>query len=159
MTDERTARPAMQAATPFDPHQAGPFMMRFGHGAFLGTRFRDAGEDWCELEQPWREDLVGQPERDVLASGPILSMMDMATSMAVWTRRGVFVPHVTLDLKVDYMQPATRGSVVIGRGECYKLTRSMSFVRGIAYEEALGMDDPIAHVTGAFMLLQGEKEG
>ncbi len=40
---------------------------------------------------------------------------------------------------------------MIGRGECLKLTRSIAFVRGIAYDET--PDDPLAHVAGTFMLM------
>ena len=59
--------------------------------------------------------------------------------------------RATLDLRVDYLRPATPGRTVIGRGECLKVTRSIAFVRGIAYDET--PDDPLAHVAGTFMLM------
>ena len=31
----------------------------------------DHGDDWVELELPWREDLLGEEGQRVLASGPI----------------------------------------------------------------------------------------
>jgi acyl-coenzyme A thioesterase PaaI-like protein len=63
---------------------------------------------------------------------------------------GRFQPIVTIDLRLDYLRPATRGETVIARCECYKLTRSIGFVRGVAH----GGDEqrPIAHATGTFML-------
>ena len=89
----------------------------------------------------------------MLASGPIISLMDNATSMAVWTLARRFVPHATLDLRVDYMRAAEPGKTVIGHGECYKLTRTISFIRGIAHDgDPL---DPVAHVTGTFMATHG----
>ena len=51
------------------------------------------------------------------------------------------------------MRAAVPGRTVIGRGECYKLTRNISFIRGIAYDA--DPDDPIAHVTGTFMATHG----
>ena len=42
-------------------------------------------------------------------------------------------------------------TTVIGRGECYKMTRNFAFVRGIAYDESI--DDPLAHVVGSFILV------
>jgi len=39
---------------------------------------------------------------------------------------------------------------VIGRGECYRLTRRVAFVRGMAHEGDPA--DPIAHVAGTFMM-------
>ena len=100
----------------------------------------------------WGGSDVGIPGSGVLASGPIISLMDNATSMAVWTLRGPFTPQVTVDLRVDYMRAATPGKTVIGRGECYKLTRSIAFVRGIAHDGDI--NDPVAHVAGTFMVLE-----
>ena len=77
--------------------------------------------------------------------------MDMAASFAVWIRRGRFVAHATLDLRVDYLRPARPGQTVIGRGECYRLTRSIAFVRGQAHDGDPA--DPIAHVAGTYMNL------
>ena len=118
---------------PFDVER---FATRFvgGHGGRLGIAYHAHGPAWVELALPWRADLVGEPETDVLASGPIVALMDMATSFAVWHKRGEFVPHATLDLRVDYLRPARPGQTVIGRGECYRLTRAISFVRGQAVD-------------------------
>ena len=122
-----------------------------GHGGALGLRYHAHGADWAELALPYDPRLVGDPMRGVLASGPIITMMDMATSLSVWMKRGRFSPQATVDLRVDYLRPAVPGRTVIGRGECLRLTRSIAFVRGVAYDEAI--DDPLAHVAGTFMLL------
>lgn len=122
-----------------------------GHGGRIGIAYHAQGDDWVEMALPYRDDMIGDPDSGVLASGPIVALMDMATSLAIWTRRGRFVPHATLDLRVDYLRGATPGRTVIGRGECYALKRSISFVRGIAHDG--DPDDPIAHVAGTFMNL------
>ena len=126
---------------------------RFGHGGALGIGYRGHGEDWAELDLPYAPQLVGNPASGVVASGPIISLMDMATSLGVWIRAGAFVAHATLDLRVDYLRPATAHRTVIGRGECYRLTRSIAFVRGQAHDG--DPDDPIAHVAGTFMAPEG----
>ena len=120
-----------------------------GHGAAIGIVYHDHGEDWAELALPWREDLVGMPDDGILASGPIVSLMDMATSLAVWTKLGGFRPQATLDLRVDYLRPATPGRTIVGRGICYRTSRSVAFVRGIAHDG--DPDDPVANVTGTFI--------
>jgi uncharacterized protein (TIGR00369 family) len=137
----------------FDPGLAAKMMTRHGHGGWLGQSYHAHGPDWFELALPWREELVGVSQTGVLASGPIISLMDNATSMSVWTLAGRFVPHATLDLRVDYMRAAVPGRTVIGRGECYKLTRTIAFIRGVAYDE--DPDDPVAHVIGTFMATHG----
>ncbi len=122
-----------------------------GHGERLGIAYHAHGNDWCELALPFREDLIGDPARGVLASGPILTLMDMATSVGVWLKRGSFLSHATLDLRIDYLRPAVAGRTVIGHGECYRVARQVAFVRGQAHDG--NPDDPLAHVAGTFMLL------
>ena len=122
-----------------------------GHAGLLGIEYHDHGEGWVELALPYDEGQIGDPSRGVIASGPILTLMDMATSMSVWVKRGTFAPQATLDLRVDYLRPATPGRTVIGRGECIRLTRSIAFVRGQAHDGDPA--DPLAHVAGTFMLL------
>ena len=135
----------------FDPVRFMDYATRegSGHGAALGIAYHAHGEDWVELALPWRAELVGMPATGVPASGPIISLMDMATSLSVWMKLGAFRPQATLDLRVDYLRPAVPGRTVIGRGGCYRLTRSVAFVRGIAHDG--DPDDPVANVTGTFM--------
>lgn len=135
----------------FDAEQAGKFFFRAGHTGWLGLRYADHGGNWVELELPWREDLLGERDRPVLASGPIISLMDMASGMSIWQTKGVFTPIATLDLRVDYQRPARERSAVWGRVECYRTTRSAAFVRGIAHDG--DRDDPVAHVAGVFMTI------
>lgn len=133
-----------------------------GHAGTLGIVYHGRSDDsasdrWVELALPYADTLIGDPASRVLASGPIIALMDMATSVAVWVQRGKFAPQATLDLRVDYLRPAVPGRTVIGRGECLKLTRSIAFVRGIAYDES--PDDPLAHVAGTFMLMDAPAPG
>lgn len=124
-----------------------------GHGATLGIRYHAHGPDWVELALPYDPRLVGEPATGVIASGPVLALMDMATAVAAWLRRGQFAPQATLDLRIDYLRAAAPGRTVIGRGECYRLTRSIAFVRGQAHDGDPA--DPLAHVAGTFMLTDG----
>ncbi|QKR98233.1 PaaI family thioesterase [Sphingomonas sp. CL5.1] len=124
-----------------------------GHAGRLGVRFHAMGENWLELALPYSEELIGNEESGVIASGPIIAMMDVATSIAVWQRIGGFAPHATLDLRIDYLRPARPGRTVIGRAECLRVARSISFTRGIAHDGDI--DDPIAHVAATFMVPSG----
>lgn len=141
----------VKAASGFNAMEAGKWFFRGGHPGWLGLKYSDHGDNWVELEMPWREDLLGEPERAVLASGPIVSLMDMASGMSIWQANKVFLPVATLDLRVDYQRPARERSAVWGRVECYRTTRSAAFVRGIAHDG--DRDDPVAHVAGVFMTI------
>ncbi|MEP0191439.1 MAG: PaaI family thioesterase [Erythrobacter sp.] len=135
----------------FDAEEAGKLFFKGGHTGWLGLRYGSHGENWVELELPWREDLLGEPDRPVLASGPIVSLMDMASGMAIWQTMGSFKPVATLDLRVDYQRAARECSAVWGHVECYRMTRSAAFVRGVAHDG--DADDPIAHIAGVFMTI------
>ena len=137
----------------FDPALIAQVMNRRGHGGFIGLRYVTHGDDWIEVALPWRADLVGVPETGVLASGPIITLLDNATSMSVWVKSGLFRPQATLDLRLDYVRAATPGKTVIARAECYRLTRSAAFVRGLAHDG--DPTDPVAHAAGVFMTVEG----
>ena len=116
----------------FDPAAASPFLLSGGHPGWLGLAYRDHGPDWVELALPWREELMGDDVRRVIASGPIFSMLDM---------------------RVDYQRPAGERADVIGRCECYRTTRSAAFVRGIAHDG--DPDDPVATMAAVYMTIGG----
>ena len=151
MNDAEPAFPFVPGA-PFDPAVVARMMNGRGHGGFLGLRYVAHGDDWIEVALPWRADLVGVPETGVLASGPIITLLDNATSMSVWVKSGAFRPQATLDLRLDYVRAATPGKTVIARAECYRLTRSAAFVRGLAHDGDPA--DPVAHAAGVFMTVE-----
>ncbi len=129
--------------------------IRFGgHGGRLGIRFHARAADWIEMALPYSDALIGDEASGVIASGPIIAMMDLATSFAIWSRIKTFVPQATLDLRIDYLRPARPGRTVIGRAECLRVARSIAFTRGIAHDGDL--DDPIAHVAATFMIPSGQ---
>ena len=135
----------------FDPEAASPFLFAGGHPGWLGLTYRDHGEDWTELTLPWREDLMGDDVRRVIASGPIFSLLDMGGGMAIWTREKRFVPVATLDMRVDYQRPAGERADVIGRCECFRTTRSAAFVRGIAHDGDPA--NPVATMAAVYMTI------
>jgi uncharacterized protein (TIGR00369 family) len=133
----------------FDPERFTEIANQVGHGGALGILYIGHGPDWVELGLDYKKSLIGVIETGVIASGPIISLMDMATSMAIWVKLGRFRPQATLDLRVDYLRPAQPGRRIHGRGECYGVTKNIAFVRGLAHDG--DREDPVAHVTGTFM--------
>ncbi|QMW24370.1 PaaI family thioesterase [Sandaracinobacteroides saxicola] len=135
----------------FDPATIVDRFVRYvPHHRTLGLRFLAAGDGWAELELPYAPHLVAYPDTGVIASGAIFSLMDSASGISVIMALKRWVQHATLDLRADYLRPATPGATVVGRAETYKLTRSVAFVRGIAHDGDPAR--PVAHVTGTFMM-------
>jgi acyl-coenzyme A thioesterase PaaI-like protein len=77
--------------------------------------------------------------------------------MASMLTRGAFEPHATLDLRTDYVRSPKPQATVTARGECYRMTRQIAFVRGLAHDGDPA--DPIAHVTGTFMFAASKLTG
>ena len=138
----------------FDPALVNKFMGKHGHSGFLETEYIGHGENWVELAIDWREDLVADPETGILASAVIISLMDNATSMSIWTKLNEFRPQATMDLRIDYLRPSPSGQRVYGRGICYHLTNSIGFVRGFAHNG--NPDEPLAHASGTFIRTGGQ---
>lgn len=108
------------------------------------------------MRLPYRGDLVGDPVNGVLAGGVITALLDGACGMAVMAALVRPAAVATLDLRIDYLRPATAGRDVIARAECYRLTRHVAFARALAYHDS--PEDPVASAAGAFMLTRRHRK-
>jgi len=72
----------------------------------LGVRVDRIEEDRVRLFIPFREDLLGHADSNMIHGGVISTLADICGGFAVWTRceRNDFV--VTITLSVDYLRPA-----------------------------------------------------
>lgn len=120
------------------------------HAKALGLKVTRLSRGRAFGRAPFRDDLVGDPDTGVIAGGVIIAFLDHLAGMAALTMLDQIAPIATLDLRIDYMRAAHPRADVMAAAHCYKLTRSIAFVRAVAYDES--EDDPIANATGAFML-------
>jgi uncharacterized protein (TIGR00369 family) len=116
----------------------------------IGAQFERLEGDTVSLILPYREDLIGDPQTGVIAPGVVTAMLDQGCGIAVWARMNEFKPVATLDLRIDYMRPAKRFERLRIEANCYKLTKSIAFVRGFAFDETA--DDPVAAAQAAFVI-------
>jgi uncharacterized protein (TIGR00369 family) len=119
--------------------------------AALGFRFVSVSPGRGSLEVPWREDLVGDPDTNVIAGGVVTSLLDHTCGMAMAAAAGEApFSTATLDLRIDYMRPAAPRTGVTAEAHCYKLTRTIGFVRAEAWDVDRG--DLVATAQAAFIL-------
>ncbi|HAC59029.1 PaaI family thioesterase [Parvibaculum sp.] len=120
------------------------------HAKAIGLKVEHAkrGEAW--LSVPYAENLIGNPETGVIHGGVITSLLDNACGIAVQLALPERMSIATLDLRIDYMKPATPKLGLMAHTHCYKVTKNIAFVRGTAYHT--DEEDPIATCVGTFML-------
>jgi uncharacterized protein (TIGR00369 family) len=116
----------------------------------LGFEVVDVGPARVTMKTPYRKDLIGDPETGVIAGGVITALLDHVCGAAVMAALVDRQSIATLDLRIDYMRGAEPGRDILAAAHCYKITRSVAFVRALAYEDS--QDNPIANATGAFMI-------
>jgi len=136
LTDEINRR--VQGYVPHN-RELGLEVIDFRHGR---------GEAWMRL--PYADRLVGDPETGVLHGAAITTLMDAACGMAVMIKLGTGANIATVDLRIDYLKPGRPKQDVIAHTECFKLTRTIAFVRGLAHHPD-APDDPIASVAATFI--------
>jgi uncharacterized protein (TIGR00369 family) len=113
---------------------AGRFWRRFGsegHNGFLQIQYVSHGTDHVVVKAPCLPELYAPSER-IFPDGVLITLLDMAGTLAVWTRLGHFKPHATLDLRLDHIEAIPTGVEIKAYAECYHLTEQVAYVRGNA---------------------------
>ncbi len=116
--------------------------------AALGFELVSVEAGVASMAVPWRADLVGDPATGVMAGGVITTLLDHVCGLSVSSLVATEFALATLDLRIDYMRAAEPGRTVIALARCYKVTRSIAFVRASAFEDDEA--DPVATAQAAF---------
>lgn len=122
------------------------------HGQAIGIEMVGTEGRKCTVKVPYAEHLVGDPDTGIIHGGVITATLDNASGWAircheVW-HEGISM--ATLDIRIDYMKPATPGRDLLVQSECFKVTRNVAFVRAFAYQDDI--EDPVATSVASFML-------
>lgn len=122
------------------------------HVAELGIEMVHSARGMAIMKLPYHERLVGNPETGVIHGGAVTTLIDTVCGLATITAPDEPSRIATLDLRIDYLRPATPQRHLFARAEVYKLTRNIAFLRAEAYE-----DDPrdlVASAIGTFMFVR-----
>lgn len=120
------------------------------HAHYLGMRVVEIGAGFAICTLPYRDELIGDPQRRVVFGGAITTLLDHASGIAVACALEELIPVATIDLRVDYLRAARPGRDLFARSDCHKVTRNVAFVRAVAYDDDPA--EPFASCMGAFML-------
>jgi uncharacterized protein (TIGR00369 family) len=140
-----------------EPH---PLLMEFlrtgyvaggGHSRALGMKFVSVEPGRGSIRLPWREDLVGNTATGVLSGGVVTALLDHVCGLAVLSSMTKPGSTATLDLRIDYQRPAEPGRDLISEAHCYKVTRSVAFVRASAYDDDPA--HPVATAQATFVMI------
>src|SRR5215472_18170066 len=120
----------------------------YGRASGLKIDRAGRGEAWSSL--PYQAVFVGDIESGVIHGGVVTAMLDESCGMAVQLALDGTRAIATLDLRIDYQRPATPGLDISAHSICFRVTRSIAFVRSTAYQES--EDHPVATATACFMI-------
>lgn len=123
----------------------------FPYSKALGLAVERFAPGELDLSMPYSEALIGDPETGVIHGGAVSALMDTTCGGAVMAHPKASLQTATLDLRIDYMRPANPGQQITAKATCYHVTRSVAFVRGVAYDD--DPDKPVATATGAFTVV------
>jgi uncharacterized protein (TIGR00369 family) len=145
-----SATPPPSPPLPFDALLRAVGSRRSSYGYISGLALDRAapGEVWTSL--PYRPVFVGDTETGVIHGGVVTAMLDETCGMAVQLALDGTRSIATLDLRIDYQKPATPGLAIRAHSVCYRVTRSIAFVRATAYQDT--EDEPVATATACFMV-------
>lgn len=129
------------------------FMEALPFSKALAMKMEQMGDGRAVVSMPYSEALVGDPATGVIHGGAVSALMDTCGGAAVMSHPQAQSATATLDLRIDYMRPATPGDRITAKAHCYHVTRSVAFIRA----EAFDADEtrPVAAATGAFTVAGG----
>ena len=93
---------------------------------FIGLQVSSVSEDSVTLRLPFKEQLIGDPQRRALHGGVLSSMLDVAGGTVCWAAMKSLDSRVsTVDLRVDYLRPG-KGEEIVCQSTLIRLCISCS---------------------------------
>ena len=95
------------------------FIEALPHSRALGMRLEAISEGSATIAMPYDSRLIGDPATGVIHGGAVSALMDTACGASVMSHPQAGFSTATLDLRIDYMRPASPGQTIRTRAECH----------------------------------------
>ncbi|WP_257281498.1 MULTISPECIES: PaaI family thioesterase [unclassified Endozoicomonas] len=119
------------------------------HCRILGMKPEHASSENVIVSMPFNEELEANPGSGIIHSGAITTLMDSAFGVAACISLPDFETCPTIDLRIDHLGFPDPFKPVRCSAEAYRVTKTVVFTRGVAYQDNLS--EPFAHGVGTFM--------
>ena len=104
------------------------------------------------MRLPFSDELTANHKETIVHDGAITVILDSVSGFVV--RNSCLVAKdisiATLDLRVVRLRPPLPSMDIYAKGDCYRVSQNIAFVRGWAYDQDI--EDPIATSVATFML-------
>ena len=121
------------------------------HMRDIGLQIVSVDESRGTMLLPPRADWLGDPQRGLMHTGPLIVLADSACGIAVGSAlQSRHITYATLDLRLDWLRPASPHQPTYSEAHCYRLTRSVAFIRAEVWQD--DRSQPVASAQSAFML-------
>jgi uncharacterized protein (TIGR00369 family) len=124
------------------------------HFHALGMAFTQIERGRINAQLPYSPVIVGNPENGIIHGGALTALLDTSCGFAAVTALEQLTLCPTMDLRIDYMRPATPGQTIYAEAEAYRVTSNVIFCRGMAYQE--DKNDPIAYCMANFIRIDAK---
>lgn len=119
------------------------------HSRVCGMQIDAVESGRAQASLPYRDQWLGDPERGLVHTGVVSSLIDSVCGLAALSAMTPAERVATLDLRIDYLRPALPKQTLHARAECYRLTRTIAFVRAMAWQNS--ETEPCAASQASFM--------
>lgn len=138
------------------PEDDKPILRGVPFSEHLGIRIVSGEPGRVRMVAPYDERMIGDTRTGVLHGGVVTALLDSCAGLAAGSSTNKTAAVATLDLRIDYLRPATPGLPIHAEAELYRETSQIDFVRAIAHQG--DPDDPVATAVATFMTGGGARK-